>query len=175
MNIKIEETRPEQVEEVQEVFYRTWLNTYPNTEAGITVEDIEERWKDRNSEERLNKRRKELEKNDPNQKYLVATDNGKVVGVCLATKSDEINRLNAIYVLPEYQGAGIGKLLWGEVKKFFHPSKDIVVGVATYNTSAKGFYTKLGFEDSGRRYTDERFKMKSGALIPEMDLVIKAE
>jgi ribosomal protein S18 acetylase RimI-like enzyme len=156
------------------VFYRTWLTTYPNAEAGITVEDIQDRWKDRNAPERLARRRAEIEKNDPNQKFIVATDDDKVVGVCVATKNDDVGRLNAIYVLPEYQGQGIGRLLWNEVKRFFDPNKDIVVGVATYNTDAIGFYTKLGFVDSGHRYTDDRFKMKSGTAIPEMDMVLVA-
>ncbi len=174
MNIKIEDMRPEHVEAVQNVFYRTWLETYPNVEAGITVQDIEERWKDRNSEERLNRRKSELQKGDPDRKQIVATVDGEVVGACVATRSDTANRLNAIYVLPEHQGKGIGMMLWNEVRKFFDPTKDIIVGVATYNTRAIGFYSKIGFVDSGRRYTDERFQMNSGARIPEMDLVISA-
>ncbi|MBP9757316.1 MAG: GNAT family N-acetyltransferase [Candidatus Pacebacteria bacterium] len=173
MHIQIEETRPEHVEQAQEVFYQTWLHTYPNEAAGITVDDIEDRWKDRNSAERLERRRSELLKADPNQKYLVAIDGKKVVGVCVATKSAELNKLNAIYVLPEYQGAGIGTMLWNEVRTFFDPSLPVTVGVATYNTSAIQFYEKLGFTDTGRRYSDERFKMNSGAMIPEMEMVLR--
>jgi ribosomal protein S18 acetylase RimI-like enzyme len=175
MNIQIGEMRPEHVEAVQDVLYRTWLETYPNVEVGITVEDIEERWKDRNSEERLSRRKSELQKKDSHRKQIVATADGEVVGVSIATQSDTANRLNAMYVFPEYQGNGIGMTLWNEIQKFFDPAKDIVVGVATYNTRAIRFYSKLGFVDSGRRYTDDRFQMKSGALIPEMDLVIRAQ
>lgn len=36
---------PEDIIQIQEVFYRTWLETYPNKEAGITRQDIEEYFK----------------------------------------------------------------------------------------------------------------------------------
>ena len=35
------------------------------------------------------------------------------------------------------------------------------------------FYEKLGFEDTGKRWTDEKFTMASGATFPEMELRIK--
>jgi hypothetical protein len=96
MNIKIEEARPEHVEGIQEVFYRAWLDTYPNAEAGVTIEDIEERYVGRNSEERLAKRRADILNLQSNKKYLVALDGDKVVGLCRAEKTEKENRLNAI-------------------------------------------------------------------------------
>ncbi len=173
MSIKVEEARPEHVEGIQEVFYRAWLDTYPNEDAGITIDDVEDRFKDRNSEERLNKRREDISNLDANKKFLVALDGEKVVGLCRATKNEKENRLNAIYVLPEYQGKGIGTRLWKELKSFFDPLKDIVVGVATYNQKAINFYSKLGFTDTGHRYTEERLRMKSGVVLPEMDMIIQ--
>lgn len=175
MSIKIEDARPEHVEGIQEVFYRAWLATYPNEEAGITIDDVEDRFKDRNSEEKLAKRREDILNQDLNKKIIVALDGHKIVGVCRATKDEKENRLSAMYVLPEYQGQGIGTQLWNEIRDFFDRSKDILVGVATYNQKAINFYTKLGFEDSGRRYTEERLRMKSGAILPEMDMVNTAK
>ncbi len=37
---------PEHAEQIQDVFYRTWLATYPGN-AGITVGDVEKRFADR--------------------------------------------------------------------------------------------------------------------------------
>jgi len=162
------------MEEIQEVFYRAWLDTYPNEEAGITVDDVEDRFKDRKSEERLNKRRNDILNLDAHTKILVALHGEKVVGICRAMRDHKENRLNAFYVLPEYQGKGVGTRLWNEVKGFFDQTKDIFVGVATYNSKAINFYLKLGFVDSGRRYTEDRLRMKSGAILPEMDMVISA-
>jgi ribosomal protein S18 acetylase RimI-like enzyme len=175
MNIKIEEAKPEHTEELQELFYKTWLDTYPNTEAGITVDDIEDRYKERHSPERLEKRRADIQNLDPNNKLLVALDNGHVIAMVRGTKDVVENKLTALYVLPEYQGKGVGKALWSEILKFFDPTKDVVTSVAIYNKKAIAFYEKLGFVDTGRRYAEERFRMKSGSLISEMDMVLKKD
>lgn len=172
MNIKIVDATHKHVEGIQNVFYYAWLDTYPNKEVGITIDDVEDKFKGRHSEKR--KARLEKQMADPCMKFLVALDGARVVGLCRVEKSESENRLGAIYILPEYQGKGIGSSLWAEVKKFFDPEKNIYVGVATYNQKAIRFYSKLGFLDTGKRYTQERLRMKSGAIVPEMDMVIKA-
>ena len=47
--IEVSRATPEDVASVQDVLYRVWLTTYPNKALGITVADIEEMYKDRNS------------------------------------------------------------------------------------------------------------------------------
>jgi ribosomal protein S18 acetylase RimI-like enzyme len=44
------------------------------------------------------------------------------------------------------------------------------VEVATYNANAIRFYEGLGFVDTGKRMSDPKFTMKSGAIIPEMEM-----
>jgi ribosomal protein S18 acetylase RimI-like enzyme len=174
MQITISPASAADVRTTQDVFYKTWLATYPNKEAGITVDDIEDRFKDRFSEERI-KRVTEFVVNPPaGMATLVAKESDTIVGVCRISVSEQENRFNAIYVLPEYQGKGIGNMLWNEVQKLFDPTKDIFVAVATYNTNAIEFYKRLGFTDTGKRWSDDKFIMKSGARIPEMEMVIKA-
>jgi len=176
--ITIKDAVPEDVDGIQDVFYKTWLATYPNKEYGITVDDIEDRYKDRHSSEKIQKRKDDLENLPLNEKLLVAKDGGLVIGVCRLIKQDIKNniknKLQAIYVLPEYQGIGLGRKLWEEGKKFFDPQKDTVVEVVIYNKNAIDFYSKLGFQDTGRRFKSEAFKLKSGAVFPEMEMVIKA-
>ncbi|MFA6278776.1 MAG: GNAT family N-acetyltransferase [Candidatus Paceibacterota bacterium] len=165
----IQKAVPEDALGVGEVFYKTWLATYPNEEFGITVDDIEDRWKDRNKADGSRIR------NAPdNELLLTAKDGDKIVGVCRAVKHTDKNNLQAIYILPEYQGQGLGNSFWKEALKFFDPKKDITVEVAIYNANAIEFYEKLGFKDSGKRFSNERLKMKSGAILPEMEMVIKA-
>jgi len=165
----IRKTTVKDVEDIQEVFYKTWLDTYPNEEVGRTREDIEFRWKEAFSEERLEKRRGEIR--DPlSEPVFVACEENKVLGVCRIERGEEANRMTAIYVLPEYQGRGIGKELFEAAEGYLGYDKDILVGVATYNTAAIGFYTKLGFIDTGRRFTEERLRMRSGANIPQMEM-----
>jgi len=172
--IMIAEATPEDAKGIQEVFYETWLDTYPNEEIGISAEDIKEKNKNGLTEEEIRRRAEKLEFPPDGQYFLVAKDNLRVVALCSIETLDK-NQLQAIYVLPEYQGKGIGHLLWDEARKKFDPDKDIFVNVATYNKKTISFYEKLGFEDTGKRYSDEQYKMKSGAIIPTMDMVLKVE
>lgn len=174
-NIKITVPQIEDVRGSIEVQYRAWLATYPNKEIGITVEDIEDRFKDAFTGERLQRRERLINNPEPNEKIIVAKDGGRVVGMCSGIVEEDKNQLQAIYVLPEYQGAGIGTRLWEEMSKFFDKNKDIYVEVADYNEQAISFYKNLGFVDTGRRFQDEQFKMKSGAVLPEMEMVIKVK
>jgi ribosomal protein S18 acetylase RimI-like enzyme len=169
--VTIEPATPKDVKGMQEVFYKTWLATYPNEEVGVTIDDIEDRYKDAFTEEVLSKRAEQIAHLRPGHALFFAKDGDTVVGLCRVVRSETENRLQAIYVLPEYQGRGIGTLLWNEAQKYLDKDKDIVVAVAEYNQNAIDFYTRLGFEDTGKRWKDEKFTMKSGVQIPEMEMV----
>lgn len=164
------------VKDIQQVFYETWLATYPNDEAGITIDDIEERFKNRFSDSALQKRIDDMMSETGEKLFLVAKDDVKVVGVCKLVKTELYNDLMAIYVLPRCQRMGVGLMFWEKAKEFFGTEKDIIVQVATYNNKAINFYKKLGFVDTGKRFTQEFLKMPvSGSYIPEMELIIKAK
>jgi ribosomal protein S18 acetylase RimI-like enzyme len=171
LNIKIVLATPEDATGIQEVFYKTWLDTYPNEECGITVDDIEYRYKDHFTDEALKKRAEKIANMPKDQTFLLAKDKDKVVGVSRVVRHKDNNELQAIYVLPEYQGKGIGKLFWEEAKKHFDINKSIIVVVASYNNKAIDFYKKLGFKDTGKRFEYEKFRFKSGAIIPMMEMV----
>lgn len=141
---------------------------------GITIADVEEKYKDRFSEQAIEKRRKDILNISKNELFLVAKDKDAVIGACRLKKEDEYNELGAIYVLPDYQRNGIGKMFWDRAMEFFDDKKDIIVHVATYNEKAINFYKKMGFVDTGKRFTDEKFRMPiSGFCIPEMEMIIK--
>ncbi|HCC04876.1 TPA: hypothetical protein DEP58_01045 [Patescibacteria group bacterium] len=159
-------------EAIVDVLYKTWLATYPNEDAGITVDDVEDRFIERRSEAGIEKTRKRLREQSDDQKTFVVKDGEKVIGVSVVSKDETRNRLIAIYVLPEYQGKGVGKMLWNELQEFFDDDKDIFVELVEYNTSAIAFYTGLGFQDTGRRFSDESKRMKSGAVLQEMEMRI---
>lgn len=162
---------PEHAEQIQDVFYHTWLATYPGN-AGITVDDVEDRFRNRMSAEKLAERRAEYANPPQGRHVFVALDGENVIGVCRLETETE-NRIKAIYVLPEYQGKGIGRQLWEKAKEYCDETKETRVAVATFNTNAIAFYTKLGFVDTGTRFTEERLRMKSGAEIPQMDMILK--
>lgn len=169
--IEIVTPTKEDVRGIQEVFYKSWLSTYPNKELGITVDDIEERFKGSFTEEALAKRWHRI-RDEQGEKLLIAKKGDKVVGLVRATFRPDKNQLQAIYILPEYQCKGIGTSLWEAAKKLFDPKKNTIVQVATYNQQAIGFYSKLGFVDNGKRWEDEKLTMKSGAIIPQLEMEI---
>lgn len=173
--IKIVEPKIEDAAPSLEVQYKAWLATYPNEKLGITVADIEDRYKDAFTGERLEKRKKVISDPKPNEKFFFAKNGEKVIGMCYGDVQEDKNQLRAIYILPEYHGKGIGTKLWEALLPFFDKTKDTYVEVADYNEKAINFYKKLGFVDTGRRFQDERFRMKSGAILPEMEMMRKAE
>lgn len=172
--VTIQKATKSDVRGIQEVYYKTFLQIYPNEKLGVTNEDIEKFFEDVFTAESIKNRETQIDKADENTLFLVAKDSENVIGLCVALIKKEYNQLQSIYVLPEYQGKGVGKLFWNEALKFFDKNKDIIVHVATYNEQAIKFYESLGFIDTGKRFTEERHKMPvSGVLIPEMEMVIK--
>lgn len=161
---------PEDARAIRDVLYQSWLDTYPNEKVGITREDIVELYKDQFSEERLQKSRKRLAEGPANEHTLVAKMNGVVVGVSRIVKEDNRNKLWTLYVHPEFQGRGMGTALWKAAQGYFDAAKDTYLEVADYNTRAIGFYERLGFQDTGKRFVEERFRMKSGASIIEIEM-----
>ena len=172
--IKITSPEEKDMVGVQKVLYKTWLATYPNEEYGITKDDIEDRFKGRFTYESLAKRWEDIEK-ATNRETLLAKEGNNVVGIIVVTLHPDKNQLQAIYILPEYQGKGIGKKLWDEAQKYLDHTKNSIVHVATYNKNAIGFYERLGFKDTGKRWKDNEFKLKSGSIIPQMELELEAK
>jgi ribosomal protein S18 acetylase RimI-like enzyme len=170
--IEIVAAAPEDVRGMQEVFYRTWLATYPNEKAGVTAEDVEHRFKNAFTDETFAKRAERITNPPEGERVFVAKSGNTVVGVCRIVEREAANQLQANYVLPEYQGKGVGTLLWKEAQRHFNPEKDIIVQVAAYNQNAIDFYTGLGFEDTGKRWSDKNFQMQSGAEIPELEMIL---
>jgi ribosomal protein S18 acetylase RimI-like enzyme len=161
---------------IQSVFYKTWLETYPNKEVGITKEDIEENFKDDFTDQKINEFKERLKNIPANSILLVAEDNtvNQIIAVCRIFVREQYNQLQAIYVLPEYQGRGVGMALWSETQKHFNQKMDTIVQVATYNEKAISFYNSLGFVDTGKRFSEERHRMPvTKTLIPEMEMVKK--
>jgi ribosomal protein S18 acetylase RimI-like enzyme len=174
--IIIKTAGPEHARGIQNVFYKTWLETYPNEEAKITKEDVEEFFKDSLDEKKIELQEKQLAEPSEHKKIFVAleSETNQVVGVCRIFIYEEYGQLQAIYVLPEFQRKGIGSMLWEKVLQEFGDGKDIIVRVATYNTNAIDFYKKLGFIDTGKRFAEERHRMPiSKSLIPEMEMIRK--
>ncbi|HEU5114642.1 MAG TPA: GNAT family N-acetyltransferase [Candidatus Paceibacterota bacterium] len=169
----IRDIQPDDFPEVTRLYHLTWLETYPNAELGITRELIDESYKDAYSPENEKKRRDRVANLPKHEKYVVAVLGKKIVGVADMLVLEDKNKLRTIYVLPEFQGKGVGSALWNAVEKFRDPNKKSVVEVATYNKKAIAFYKKLGFKETGRTFYDEGLFNSRGIRIPETEFIME--
>ncbi len=173
MGINVQKAVPEDAYEITKVLYEAWLDTYPNKEYKITVDDVEYKFKDSFNKENLENRASKIKNYSNKEEMLIAKENGKVVGLVKIKKEEKKNEIEAIYVLPENQRKGVGAMLWDEAQKYFDEDFDNVVNVAVYNKKAINFYKKIGFQETVVVWNDEKFKMKSGSIIPQTRLAIK--
>ena len=175
MAIKIRLSLPNDVYEIRQVQRITWLNTYPNTEIGITAEDIHQKFEiDKTAEGQQKLKEKMKGYQDKNINRWVAEDKGHIVAFCIATKAEKHHRINAIYVLPDYQRQGLGKQLLNLAFAWLGDKKDIFLNAASYNQPAINFYHQQGFIETDTKIPlDNLTKLPSGKYIPEVELVKK--
>lgn len=140
----------------------------------ISVEDVESVYRiDKDSPAYKAKQKRRIARySDPKFHIWVAESGGKVVGFCSAVKEREVNRIMAIYVLPNYQSRGIGKSLMIKAFDWLGDSKDISVNVVRYNDNAIRFYERMGFEKTDREGVfDDIARLPTGKVIPEIQMV----
>ena len=147
----------------------TWLATYPSKEIGITKEDILS--KDFDSEKKVSAWRETIKVSGKKSKYVcVAKDKDKIVGFCKASKKKGFNELDVLYILPEYQGMGIGRKLLDRAVDWLGRKKKIFLKVAAHNKNAIGFYEKYGFVKTG---LIKRDRLVNGKVMPEAEMALR--
>lgn len=153
---------------IARVRHETWLATYPNAEFGITEEDILA--KNFQSEDQVGHWRRVIESTAGTRKIWVAKNEaGEVVAYCQGLKKEEANEIGGMYVLPAYQGKGLGSKLMKEVLNWLGDEKPIVLSVAAYTPGARALYAGFGFVETNE--LGESPKFKSGALMPSIKMV----
>jgi ribosomal protein S18 acetylase RimI-like enzyme len=170
-NYKIRKIKPDDFLDLHQIYFLAWLNTYPNEEFNITAEDIVYKYEQRLMPEKIEESKKKIAQTKENELKLLLEYNKKVVALCNVVKNKGYNQLQSIYVLPEYQGLGIGGCIWLEAEKFLDPYKKTIVRVTSYNNKAINFYEKLGFKSTGKIFKEDKFKMRNGAVFPELEMV----
>lgn len=166
--IAVEDARPEDAAAIAHVRNVTWQATYPNKKAGITLEDILS--KDFESETEVGKWRKAIEKKEGPRRLWVARESEGVVGYSQGRKGENFNEILGLYVLPEYQGKGLGRGLMSRAMEWLGDEKPVLLSAASYSLSAIELYKKFGFEITGE---DENSgpDFASGAKIPSVRMM----
>jgi ribosomal protein S18 acetylase RimI-like enzyme len=143
-NFKIRAANLEDAESIFNIQKITWLDTYPNSKFDIHYSDIEKRFNAKDVW--LKKIKKRLESKQKGSQDWIAYDGQSMCGWANARREGNEDSIGAIYVLPKYQGLGIGSLLLENILKSYANSREIWLEVAVYNNQAIKFYEKFEFK-----------------------------
>lgn len=145
----------------------TWLDTYPSKKYNITRKMLEKM--DLGGPKALRKIRKRINGIGKNLHLWVAKDKETVVGYITVFRKPGKNYLGSFYVLPEYQGRGIGTTLMGKALKWFGLKSTVELGVASYSKKTIRFYKKFGFQIIGPNR--DAPTLPSGRLMPSIKMI----
>jgi ribosomal protein S18 acetylase RimI-like enzyme len=141
MNIVVRQMEVRDVQAVRRVTWETWRATYGSI---IPEHDIREYFDEHYSISALT----ELFKKPDVTGYIIEIDD------CIAgfirteyVKKENLFYLSSLYVLPEFQGGGLGRKLLdvAEEKARQYGLEQVWLAVMTANTTALAWYAKLGF------------------------------
>lgn len=168
---EIRTLRVDDYEPVRRMHGRVWRATYPNEEAGVPREWVDEetaQWLLPESLERSKAMFETMVAQPETHFYRVVEQNGATMGFVYATHEDGHYNLSALYVDPGLQGSGVADELMQLVDEWVGDN-DIDLEVVTYNARAIRFYEKHGFVMSDT--DNELFKGK----LPNRTMVRKAK
>jgi len=172
---KIVRTKAEDVYGIRKIQRLTWLDTYPNEEFGITRQDVVDKFAIDGTDggrQKIEDRKKLY--SDPSVCALVAKDQDRIVGFCMVKKEVDRGQIMPLYILPEYQGMGLGKRLISRGIGWLGDKRPIYVNVVTYNSRAIGFYKSCGFTKTDKEVHDTAADFPSGRSTPEIEMVLRA-
>jgi ribosomal protein S18 acetylase RimI-like enzyme len=89
--------------------------------------------------------------NDPSKERYVAVVAAEVVGfIILDMKGSLVGYIKSIGVLPGWQKKGIGgRLMAFAEERIFRESPNVFICVSAFNTTARNFYQRLGYQVMG--------------------------
>lgn len=82
-------------------------------------------------------------------RFWVADVDGIAMGFASGYREGAAVWLKKLYVLPQYQGRGVGRVLMTAVVEAFSPVEEIRLLVNSGNRSAQAFYARCGFSKAG--------------------------
>lgn len=159
MNYLIREMVKEDTKQVQEAVKKSWNATY----EGIIPIEIQDNFLNGAYNDEMMKRRLE------HSLMLVAEAENTIAGFANFTPVNEQGQteLSAIYLLPEYQGAGIGSSLLNTGIEKLKDVKEIHLEVEKENTIGMAFYKAKGF-----RTVDEYDDNFDGHILKTVRMVL---
>lgn len=127
---------------IRDLLGKVWHATYDEIYGADRVSEITAEWHSIDALE------KQLQA--PNSEFLLADDGEAIAGMAYAVQVSKTEvKLQQLYVLPAYQGRGVGNLLLEEVSESFFDVPNMVLEVEKQNKGAIKFYQKQGFSQTG--------------------------
>ncbi|MCL4437545.1 GNAT family N-acetyltransferase [Patescibacteria group bacterium] len=167
--IKISEAKIKDIPGILNIQEIVWVELYENKKLGIYKKDIVESMRPKSEDikkiwKRVIRTRRDSE---GKSKTWIVKDKNKIVGFSYAVKKPARGEIRSIYMLPKYQGKGIGKSLMISMIDWLGGKKPITLEVANYAKKTIKFYKKLGFEKTGKISYQ---KLNSGKKIIECEM-----
>lgn len=170
MNIRIIDANSNDVYDNWQIQQACWLDNFIRQERGISKEDILD-WFDETKTDNKKKLLGRAEKvnKDPDKHLWVAKDGDRTIGF-VAAKRGRRNELDGLFVLPEYQGKGVGSSLIRRVLSWVGMDKRVHVNVVSGNVNAIDFYKRFGFLETNKEI-DSGVIFASGASFTNIEMV----
>jgi ribosomal protein S18 acetylase RimI-like enzyme len=165
----ISDAIPDDVPEMLSVRRITWLATYPNRHYGISANDLKDNLDKINADSLIRWQKRIAE--DTSSHTWFAKFQSRIIGFVSASKDKDCNHIRALYILPDYQGKGIGKQLMQTALGWLGNNLKISLDVVTYNEKAINFYRKFGFVENGPTQTCEAGNLANGKHLPEIGMI----
>jgi ribosomal protein S18 acetylase RimI-like enzyme len=140
--ITISEAGLSEIKTIQEIANVTWPITYGDI---LTKEQLDYMLDLIYSDESLTKQIQNKE-----QLFYLISDSVSIIGFIGIEHNynkEAVTKIHKIYLLPETQGKGYGKIVFESIEKLAsdNNSKELLLNVNRFNT-ALNFYKKLGFD-----------------------------
>ncbi len=140
------------VSELLDVVKATWIATYTNESRGLTSSMIEEFLNKKYSSEYKSMRYKCL-RDSKHRNWVAKDQEANIIGWIGCEINDNNIGGFGVYVLPEFQGRGTGRIFIDHAVKWMKNAKvkEIRINVLDYNTKTIEFYKHYGFEFTGHK------------------------
>jgi ribosomal protein S18 acetylase RimI-like enzyme len=136
MKLKIRKALEKDLEKISEILTKTWDDTYKNILPPEVISHIKSNW---HNKENL---KKQLNSNSILFNMIEIDDIS--IGIITVKIKNKDFHLSRLYILPEFQGKGIGKYAINHLIDNYEIDK-ITLDVEVSNQNAINFYKKLGF------------------------------
>jgi ribosomal protein S18 acetylase RimI-like enzyme len=133
---------PDDAPSLSRIQTEVWRTSYPNPALGITPAAIERKLKLLNDggEERL----RGILSSGRGHTW-VASDGDTIVGFIGVRTSGDVNTIEALHIMLDHQGRGIGHRLIQQALAWLGTTKPIALNVVAYNERAIRLYESYGF------------------------------